>query len=167
MEDDFTFGASVWGADVSTPPPTLIAAPVLSREPSTAESLDDFDDFGTPEETIAASGDEADDDFGDFGDFGEAEQLGEIPSFDEDAFAGVQQEPIAGPSTQKTTIRPLQVKPLPPKEELQKQLDEALGHVWGEFDKSLYHDRPIRQVGGRNQMLITPERYLPSLQSTS
>ena len=102
MEDDLTFGTSIWGTDVSAPlpaPPTLIAAPTLSREPSTADSLDDFDDFGTPAETVAASGDEADDDFGDFGDFGEAEQLGEAPSFDDAAFAEVPFEPIAGPST--------------------------------------------------------------------
>lgn len=154
------FGASVWGSDISTPippPSTLIAAPVLSREPSTVESLDDFDDFGTPAETVATSGDEADDDFGDFGDFGEAEQMGEEVEFDEAAFAGIQQAPVAGPSN-PTPLRILEVQPLPPREELRKQLDELLGPLWGEFDKSLYTDQPIRQVGGRNQMLITPER---------
>lgn len=169
MEDDFTFGASVWGSAAPTsllPPPTFASPPTLSREPSTTDSFDDFDDFGTPAESMTPSAVEADDDFGDFGEFGDAEELGGETAFDEGGFGSLHQQPIAGPSSY-APIRPLQVDPLPSDEELRKELDERLGSLWGEHDKSLYTDQPIRQVGGRNQMLITPERYLPSLRSTS
>ena len=53
MDDDFTFGASVWGA------PEPIAAPLpILKPPSPAFGTandDDFDDFGSPPQTAATA----------------------------------------------------------------------------------------------------------------
>ena len=87
MDDDMTFGASVWGASgPATPvksesePGETDFAPAAASAPD--DSFDDFDDFG-PTET-AAGGTEAvdDDDFGDFGDFGDAATTEEVPPAD-------------------------------------------------------------------------------------
>lgn len=165
MEDDLALGASVWGSTDSpmpTPTPhlpqTLDAPPLISPAPSASESIDDFDDFGTPAETIAASGDEMDDEFGDFGDFGDAggqEGFGSTV-FDESAFVE-EPQPIAGPS--RGNIEPLRLIPYPPREELERQIDELLHPLWDDVTPDMTHDWPIRQVGGLNQILITPERY--------
>lgn len=160
MDDDFALGASVWdSSDLPTPPARPFQAPpLISPAPSTSESVDDFDDFGTPAETVAASGDEMDDDFGDFGDFGEAGSAGGFgtSTFDETAFVE-ELQPIAGPS--RRDIRPLQLVPFPPKEELEKQIEDLLHPLWDRVTPDMFHDQPIRQATGLNQILITPERY--------
>ncbi|TCD69859.1 hypothetical protein EIP91_005936 [Steccherinum ochraceum] len=163
MDDDLALGASVWGsADSPMPTPTprlpqtLEAPPLISPAPSASESIDDFDDFGTPAETIAASGDEMDDDFGDFGDFGDSggqEGFGST-TFDESAFVE-EPEPIAGPS--RGTIEPLRLVPYPPREELERQIEELLHPLWDDVTPEMTHDWPIRQAAGLNQILITPE----------
>ena len=161
MDDDFALGASVWGSsDLTTPPARPPQAPpLISPAPSNAESIDDFDDFSTPAETIAASGDEADDDFGDFGDFGDAEQVDGFATttFEEDAFVE-EPQPIAGPS--RGSVRPLQLIPYPSRQDLEKHVDDLLHPLWDDVSPDMLHDRPIRQAPGLNQILITPERYL-------
>ncbi|CAL1701177.1 unnamed protein product [Somion occarium] len=158
MDDDLSFGASVWGStDSPTATPTL---PPVLKPPSFSpalsspqDSVNDFDDFGTPAETIAASGDEGDDDFGDFEDFGEAVEAGpsSVPSFN-DAFLDEPRIPGASKDWQ-----PLRVKPMPSLEEIRQQMHELLGPLWPPADPSLFHDRELRQVGGLNQILISPE----------
>ncbi|KAH8094812.1 hypothetical protein BXZ70DRAFT_1033091 [Cristinia sonorae] len=160
MDEDFDIGASVWGSgDLSTPTARpLEAPPMISPAPSSvAESLDDFDDFGTPAETVAASGDEMDDDFGDFGDFGEAGQVDAFGSatFGEETTFVAEPEPIAGPS--RGEIHPLRLIPYPSRQELEEQIDELLHSLWDDVTPDMFHDRPIRQAAGLNQILITPE----------
>lgn len=154
MEDDISFGASVWGA------PTDFA-PVLSinRVPSTStdDGFDDFDDYRTPAETVVASGDEGDDDFGDFGDFGDAQTIGGVHSFVEEA-AFDEDVRIPGPSGAEW--EPLQLDPLPSRQELQQQVDEILGPLWATMDLSQLSDEQIREAEGLSQTLVTPERYL-------
>lgn len=150
MDDDFTFGASVWGSQNSPiPPPQPIQQSSSIASATTEESLDDFDDFGTPAETLAASDVGGDDDFGDFGDFGEIQEDG--PVFEEETFAS---QPVPGPSR---TVRPLRLHPLPSPEDLQKQIDDLLNPILPPHDPSLYHDRPLREEGGIASILITPE----------
>ena len=166
MDDDITFGASVWGApDDSAPIAPLAVKPptfAISPSPSTApDDFDDFDNFRTPAETTAGSGDEGgDDDFGDFGDFGESEPLPVTPgfstSFGEVTYA--EPESIGGPSIPRDW-RPLQLHPIPSREQLQEQVDNILGPMWMYDDTSYLTDEAIREVGGINQTLVTPERY--------
>ncbi|KAH9844086.1 uncharacterized protein C8Q71DRAFT_29473 [Rhodofomes roseus] len=153
MEED-PFGA-VWGTpDPSPLAPKPIAA-AFSSGPS-ADGFDDFDEFGTPAETIATSGTDGDDDFGDFGDFGEAQDLGEGPTFEEDVAFG-EEVRISGPSTYASDWEPLRLRPLPSRRELQEHVDHILAPLWASIDESQLTDEDIRQTGGLNQTLITPE----------
>ncbi|PCH41465.1 hypothetical protein WOLCODRAFT_137405 [Wolfiporia cocos MD-104 SS10] len=154
MDDDFSLGASVWGAPASPFAPAKPLAPAFSPiSPASADGFDDFDDFTTPAETIVASGDEAEDDFGDFGDFGEAAQG--APAFEDAAF-GDEDPRVPGPSS-GADWEPLRLDPLPPRQDLQDQVDEILGPLWATIDMSLLTDEDIRQVSGLNQTLVTPE----------
>ncbi|KAH9939979.1 hypothetical protein B0H21DRAFT_755373 [Amylocystis lapponica] len=152
MEDDIALGASVWGAP--TPSELVPALPVKRISSSSTDGFDDFDTFGTPAETLVASGDEADDDFGDFGDFGEAQHIGNVPTFGEDVGFG-EEVRIAGPSA--TDWEPLQLDPLPSRQELQEQIDEILGPLWGSMDLSQLTDEKIREAEGLSQTLVTSE----------
>ncbi|KAH9943304.1 uncharacterized protein BXZ73DRAFT_40438 [Epithele typhae] len=161
MDDDITFGASVWGAPDDVPPPLTLKPPTLAPSPGPSTAQDDFDDFDsfrTPAETIAGSGDEGeDDDFGDFGDFEETAQLPITPGFS--SFGEMQYsepESIAGPSM-SIDWKPLQVAPLPRRDELQEQVDDILGPLWAQDDTSSLTEEPIREVGGLNQTLVTPQ----------
>ena len=160
MDDDFALGASVWGSsDLPTPPTRpLQPPPQISPAPSQAESVDDFDDFGTPAETLSVSGDGTDDDFGEFGDFGEAEQNEGFGSaaFDDTSFVE-EPQPIAGPSR---NIEPLRLIPYPSRQDLEEQIENLLHPLWDNVSPDLFHDLPIRQTTGLNQILVTPERYL-------
>lgn len=156
MDDDLTFGASVWGEPepVSAPPIASKAAPAVVDE-FEATAFDDFDDFGEPE-AAAADGAKDDDDFGDFGDFGEADPsssmaFGDSVTFDEAS--------IAGPSSQNW--RPLLLDPFPSRPSLEAELEDTLGPVWNYEDiAAVTTDEPIREAEGVAQILTTPSRYV-------
>lgn len=164
MEDDLTFGTSVWGA----PEPSLLPPLVKPKPPSLPlhdgfisagdDEFDDFDDFG-PAETAAVQDIAADDDdFGDFGDFGE-----EVPATPAD-FSG---QPVAGPSTSRieTDWEPLDLDPLPDRRQLEQDINDILDPVWDDeqvVEQALTKDG-IRDVEGVNQILVTNERYDPLL----
>lgn len=157
MDDDLDLGTSVWG---TTERLSLSLSPPSFSEPSPAPSsaqdgFDDFEEFGTPAETVAASGDEGDDDFGDFGDFGEADEAQVATTFETETFedAMLTPRPLDGWS-------PLELDPLPSRNDLEVKLDRILGPLWSVDDPGALTDDPIRQVEGLNQTLVTPERYL-------
>ncbi|OBZ76818.1 hypothetical protein A0H81_03955 [Grifola frondosa] len=157
MDDDITFGASVWTVPDNLLP-TKQRTPSSSPALSTQDGFDDFDNFGTPAETLAASEDEADDDFGDFGDFGDDQGAPVTPGFtsgfNEDV--GYAEDVwISGPSK---GWRPLRLNPMPSTEDLQEQVDNILGPLWAHDNVSHLTDEEIRQVGGLNQTLVTAER---------
>ncbi|TFY51359.1 hypothetical protein EVG20_g11034, partial [Dentipellis fragilis] len=142
MDDDLTFGASVWAtpgaAPISLSPPPLV--PPLPTFPSPnldddapQDSFDDFDDFGAPPAPAPSGRDgDGDDDFGDFGDFGDAEDSGGAGAGGFAAFED--QSRIAGPSTAPIAShdwRPLRLDPFPPRAELEAQIDEILSPFWG------------------------------------
>ncbi|KAA1466755.1 hypothetical protein DENSPDRAFT_51671 [Dentipellis sp. KUC8613] len=167
MDDDLTFGASVWAtpgaAPISLSPPPLV--PPLPTFPSTdlddndapQDSFDDFDDFGAPPAPAPSGGD--DDDFGDFGDFGDAEASGGAGGF----AAFEDQSRIAGPSSVSQDWRPLRLDPFPPRAELEAQIDDILSPFWAHDDLAqVLSDDDIREVGGLSQILSTPERYRAS-----
>ncbi|KAI0082412.1 hypothetical protein K474DRAFT_1579855, partial [Panus rudis PR-1116 ss-1] len=160
MDDDLTFGTAVWGANDPTipspvttlQPPTFPPPPALT--PQDSLNNDDFDDFGTPAETVA--GDD-DDEFGDFGEFGETVEAGpsgSALSLNESAFQAEPQLVFAGLSRDWT---PLQIDLIPMREQIEEKVQELLGAILPKVDPNPYYDPPIRQVGGRNQVLITPE----------
>lgn len=149
MDDDFTFGASVWG----TPDP---AAPVVVKPPSPIPD-DDFDDFGSPPQAAQVTDD--DDDFGDFGDFGDAQEI--PPS---SGFSGF--EPVAGPSSYGDW-EPLKLAPMPGRPELEDDINTILGPLWGAQPISeVTTDDEIREREGINQILVTPERCVCCLPSS-
>lgn len=162
MEDDLDFGTSVWGTTerlaISLPPASFShPSPAPS---STQDGFDDFEEYGTPAETVAASGDEADDDFGDFGDFGEVAEVEDIPTFESDRF----EDTVLTPRSSRDW-HPLQLDPLPSEDNLRLQIDRILGSLWSGDDPGAFTDDPIRQVDGLNQTLVTPSRYLFSTSS--
>ena len=163
MDDDLDFGASVWSTNEPlsvVPPPPSFSDP--SPAPSSSvDGFDDFEDFGTPAETIAASGSEADDDFGDFGDFGDVAQGGSIPAFEEETF----QQDILTPRP-STGWQPLRLHPTSSRDELQEQVDEILGPLWAADNPAYFTDDPIRQVEGPSQTLVTAARYVAYLCAT-
>jgi len=173
MDDDFTFGVSVWGtsndptrlANITTSLSSL-ASPAPSPAPS-QDQLDDYDDFHTPPQTHNSSIAQ-EDDFGDFGDFGEVESLDGNKDFVHEADFGqdadfgdfgedtsFREEPIPGSS--QITWEPLRLTPLPSREELEKQINRILDPIWIRDISSLTTDEDIRQVEGISQILVTPE----------
>ncbi|KAF7352609.1 hypothetical protein MVEN_01226400 [Mycena venus] len=156
LDDDLTFGASVWGSSEPTLPP-----PAQSKffTPS-AVQMDDFDDdFGSPTETTnnaqPVGGEE--DDFGDFGDFGDAEEIPPGPDFNESDDFG-NELPVAGPSSFQTSWEPLNLDPMPNKLDLREQVDEILAPIWGGVDISQVTTKEgIREVEGIGQILMNPE----------
>ncbi|EPQ59107.1 hypothetical protein GLOTRDRAFT_54824 [Gloeophyllum trabeum ATCC 11539] len=160
MEDDL-FGTSIWGASTSSDP-VLQAPPkpdsdfsafgdstVRHEEPETG---DDFDDFGPPPES---AGEDQEDDFGDFGDFGDVQAVDSVGAFEEEVpFA---EEPRA-PLSVLDDWKPLQVDPIPSKEELEEQVDYILRPIWAHDDyREVFTDEDVRQAEGPSQILVSPE----------
>ncbi|KAF9006542.1 hypothetical protein BDQ17DRAFT_1351922 [Cyathus striatus] len=148
MDDDLTFGASVWGATDTTSTSTPIK-PLVSSGTFDDEPFDEFDNFGSPMQT---SQDDIDnDDFGDFGDFGEA-PVADSSSFDDGLGFG-----IAGPSQQREW-HALPVDPYPSGVELAEEIYDIMGPLWENEDiTTVTTDIPIREVEGINQILVTSE----------
>ena len=149
MDDDLTFGASVWGTSdpVHVLPPPTTSSLHIPEDPS-FDDTQFSDEFITPAESL--SGAEEDDDFGDFGDFGEAPAAGDN-GFDHADFGG----PIAGSSR----CRPLMLDPLPSRTVLQAQINEILGPQWADDTSDTLTNDGIREMEGISQVLVTPERY--------
>jgi hypothetical protein len=156
MDDDLTFGVSVWATPIDPHPPPPQPENVGNDSVSTfaavddGDSFDDFDDFGAPIQA-AASGDAEDDEFGDFG-----ESQGEVvEGFADDDF--VEEEQSAGPS--HATWEPLRLNPMPPRAELHKQVNALLEPIFGYGDMSqVTTDEDIREIEGIGQILTTPQR---------
>jgi hypothetical protein len=157
MDDDLTFGTSVWGkteaVDVNPLPPKASFS-ILTAYDDLHQNNDPFDDF---KELPESDADVADDDFGDFGDFDEAGIVNSNGFEDDIGFEA--EVPVAGPSSHKEW-HPLNLDPLPPRSELVKQVNEILEPIWGYGDASeILTDEEIREVEGISQVLVTPERY--------
>jgi hypothetical protein len=148
MDDDLTFSASVWAAST----PLDIASTSWATSPPKLDpaTLDDFDDFGPPDESNGEAIE--DDDFGDFGDFGEAHE-GESLALEEDVDFG--QLPLPGPSH----WQPLQLDPFPSRSSLENDINETLVPIWQYEDISdVTTDEDIREAEGISQILLTPDR---------
>lgn len=149
MDDDLTFGASVWAA--SEP---LNTNPIIKSDPLPPKFDDnifeDFDDFGTLDE--APGTDLKDDDFGDFGDA----DVGLTPAFSE---AVGFEEDLRIPGSSSQNWRPLQLDPFPSRPSLENELSETLGPLWNYEDISVVTtDEAIREVEGSAQILISQSR---------
>ncbi|KAF8165500.1 hypothetical protein B0H34DRAFT_689394 [Crassisporium funariophilum] len=165
MDDDLTFGASVWGATEpsavasTSKPPASLSLPTFEDT-----TFDDFDDFGAPGES--AQEDAGDDDFGDFGDFGEAD-AGSSIAFGEGA-SFVEDDRIPGPSS-LPHWRALQLDPFPSRPSLESEINDILAPLWRYEDISqVTTDEGIREVEGAAQILVTPsgrEMYKMLLQT--
>ncbi|PPQ77417.1 hypothetical protein CVT25_010999 [Psilocybe cyanescens] len=150
MDDDLTFGASVWAASEPTDsilihksePPSLVSDFVDT-------TFDEFDEFGAPENTTEK--DLKEDDFGDFGDF-ENVDAGSSSAFGDVGFEA--DVPIAGPSSR--IWHPLQLDHSPSRSSLESQIDETLGPIWNNEDITTFtSDEGIREAEGVSQILCT------------
>jgi hypothetical protein len=161
MDDDLTFGASVWGAD---PSPTPLAAEMPRMDDAeSSESNDDFDDFGTPAESVQKDLDE--DGFGDFGDFGDTEETPSAMEFGGDSFD--EEIPIAGPSSY-SDWHPLRLDPMPSRSDLEESINDLLDPLWAEDNiAEATTSDPIREKQGLDQILVLPERHVGSLHPCS
>lgn len=162
MDDDFNFGASVWASGASEEPEPL-AGPSSKSNISTFSSFetedafvdtDDVGDFEFGSHIQSSASIPEDDDFGDFGDFGDAVEgdsfAQETVLLDDHSFST---------STQDWTA--LRLNPLPSTSSLRKGIGDLLDSIWDTSDALQYlRDENIRQVGGLNQILVTPERYV-------
>ncbi len=162
MDDDITFGVSVWGS--SAPVSILQDKPFDDRAPSTIDPFhsqpvddhfDDFDDFGPPAQDLASSTD--DDDFGDFGDFDTTETIPSGDSFGDELGFAVDAS-IAGPSSY-TNWEPLRLDPAPSRSHLVQDIDDILGPLWPTSIAEVTTDDPIREMEGISQILVTSERF--------
>ncbi|EEB92764.1 hypothetical protein MPER_08680 [Moniliophthora perniciosa FA553] len=159
MEDDLTFGASVWG---STEPANLFPAKQSSSTilpspsasaPQTDDDFDDFDDFGSAAEAPQSA---VDDD--DFGDFGDADEMATPADFTSPGYPS--EIPIAGPS--RAGWEALRLNPFPSRDDLVEQINDILDAVWSGIPVSQYlTDDGIRDVEGVNQILQTNESLHP------
>ncbi|KAJ7068465.1 hypothetical protein C8F01DRAFT_1208020 [Mycena amicta] len=139
MDDDFTFGSSVWGSsDPVLPPLSQSFAPPQPQ-------FDDFDDFGSPTESAPAKTEDEDDDFGDFGDFGDAD----APPDTAFGVAFADTPPVV------TGWEPLKLVPMPDKDELREQIEGILAPIWRHGDVTT--NDGIREVEGISQILVSPE----------
>ncbi|KAJ3822508.1 hypothetical protein F5880DRAFT_1624185 [Lentinula raphanica] len=163
MDDDLTFGASVWGADEPSPlpRPTTLTHSTISLDddfistPNADDSFDDFDDFGPTETPSGQDIAEDDEDFGDFGDFGDAtEDIAVTP-------AVFPETPVAGPSTSRTSTdwQPLVLDPFPDRQQLEQDIDEILEPIWDDEEtlEQVFTKDGIRDIEGVNQILVTNE----------
>lgn len=161
MDDDFNFGASIWASN--TPPTSESLASSSSKPAFSAfptETEDAFEDgnfeFSTPLQASTFAG--ADDGFDDFGDFGDVVEGDAIETFDQesttsdgDAFA---------PAGRTTDWNALCLDPLPSSSSLKQGIGDLMEPFWDTREASQFlRDENIRQVGGLNQVLVTPERY--------
>jgi hypothetical protein len=145
MDDDLTFGASVWGTgatsdDVLPIKPSISLSAIPPSAPESEFEFDDFEDFNTaPTSAIEAS-----DDFGDF------EEFGEKTRFDRQGF-------LSEPPAHDWHV--LRLDPLPGTPELEKEIHSILEPIWADESISeVTTDDPIREVEGIAQILVMPER---------
>ena len=148
MDDDFTFGASIWASNepVSALPP---------QKPSSAPGRqfgddDGFDDFSDPvDATQASAGDD------EFGDFGEADVTGPSGFRDDPGF----EEDVRIAASSSSDWHALNLDPLPSRQDLDEQLQTILGPIWGYEDlANILKSDGIREVEGINQILVDSER---------
>ncbi|KAF7301842.1 hypothetical protein MIND_00750000 [Mycena indigotica] len=142
MDDDLTFGSSVWGS----PDPVL---PPLSQSFSApAPQFDDFDDDFGDSAPVDTTNTGEDDDFGDFGDFGEADG---VP----DTSFGVALQDTVLPLAIAAAWEPLKLDPMPDKDDLREQVDTILAPIWRYGDVTT--NEGIREVEGISQILVSPQ----------
>jgi hypothetical protein len=164
--DDFTFDdASVWGtssAQDPKPPQEPLAGSSSSTFTSPSQNRndtfgdDDFD-FGAPSQNfIPITEDE--DDFGDFGDFGDADADSNATAFaDDEPSAFTSQDFDNSPIYNEWEA--LRLDPMPPGPALRSGIGDILRPFWDKFGSNQFlTDEDIRQVGGTNQILVSPER---------
>ena len=154
MDDDISFGTSVWGAP-DDPISPIPASETAFSPAQNSHGFADFDDFAAP--VTASSSAEPDDEFGDFGDFGDVQIIDAQGGFDEQVSF---EDPSLIPGPSFTDWQPLQLNPLPTREEIQEQVHQILAPLWINDDLSQLTDEDIRQVEGLNQTLVSSERYL-------
>lgn len=153
MEDDLTFGASVWGSSVipDTLSPTKPSISLSTAMPPSApesdfddSGFDDFEDFNT----APTSAVEGNDDFGDFEEYGD----------DATVTTGFETQVLLD-GLAPQDWHALRLDPLPERSELEAEIQEILRPIWADEDISqVTTDEPIREVEGIAQILITPER---------
>ncbi|KAL5530118.1 hypothetical protein ACEPAF_6375 [Sanghuangporus sanghuang] len=157
--DDFDFGASIWASSsskISSSEPSAPSFPPSSQSnvkfQEDAFADDDFE-FSAPIQPSDSAGE--DNDFGDFGNFGDAieGEIGEgfarpVPFPDEGAFT----------PQDSSDWDALRLRPLPSNKVLKAQIEDILEPLSNDADASEFlTDDDIRQVGGLNQILVTPE----------
>lgn len=154
MDDDLTFGASVWAASEPTDSATILKSEPLLVSDFDDTTFDDFDEFGEPEDTTGK--DLRDDDFGDFGDF-ENVGAGSSTTFGDVGFEA--DVPVAGPSSR--LWRPLYLDSSLSRSGLESQIGETLGPIWNNEDLVAFTtDESIREAEGISQILCTSSRYV-------
>ncbi|EKM80025.1 hypothetical protein AGABI1DRAFT_113255 [Agaricus bisporus var. burnettii JB137-S8] len=151
MEDDLTFGASVWGSNPTptsvsdTKPPISLSTTVLPAPGSEFgdSSFEDFEDFNTAPTSAVDGGD----DFGDFEDF--EGTIDVAANFDDHAFSS---------DMPPQEWHALRLDPLPERAQLAEEIQSILSIIWADEDISrVTTDDPIREAEGIAQILTTPE----------
>ncbi|KAF9268173.1 hypothetical protein L218DRAFT_954550 [Marasmius fiardii PR-910] len=156
MDDDLTFGTSIWGTSEpvdllgsTTKPSQLQPLENTTSQPTDGDDFDDFDDFGSPAENGQAPVD--DDDFGDFGDADESTQ-----AVDFTGGGGYPKAPIA--SSSRIGWEPLRLDPFPDHQVLTDEINAILEPIWSNNDLSQHTTKEgIRDVEGVKQILVTNE----------
>ncbi|KIY49409.1 hypothetical protein FISHEDRAFT_41732 [Fistulina hepatica ATCC 64428] len=138
MDDDLTFGSSVWDT------PTSQSEKAFSALNEPTNEFGDLGDFAPAQEDTAGDND-------DFGDFDDAEQ---VDAFDPVLAASQSYWAAPGPSS----WTPLRLHPMPPQSELAEQVNAVLEPMWNDYDISASATQEaIREAPGMNQILASSE----------
>ncbi|KAG6868168.1 hypothetical protein C0993_006836 [Termitomyces sp. T159_Od127] len=148
MDDDFTFGASVWASN--DPVKALPTQKSFSAPKPQFGNDDRFDDFCSPVDVIRAGA--GDDDFGDFG-----EAATTCSSGFEDDVGFEEDVQIAGPPS-VSDWHTLKLDPSSSTEGMNEELQSILSPLWGyENLTNILTSDGIREVEGVNQILMDSE----------
>jgi hypothetical protein len=155
MEDDLTFGASVWGNNPTLTSASLAKPPIslsttILQAPGSEEfgdsSFEDFEEFNTAPTSVVDGAD----DFGDFEEFGEAADV--TANFSDHTFSS---------DVPLQEWHALRLDPLPERARLAEEIQNILNIIWVDENISrVTTDDPIREAEGIAQILTTPERWV-------
>ncbi|KAH8118619.1 hypothetical protein DFH11DRAFT_1686730 [Phellopilus nigrolimitatus] len=167
MDDDLGFGTDIWATPSSetatsklketSPQQTLRGStppPQTEIEFHDDAFADDIFESGAPIQASTLQTD--DDEFGDFGDFGDAVEGESSSGFGQSTTFGDGEVFFATQATADWDV--LRLDPFPSTSTLKTGIGDALKPLWDTINPSQFlTDEDIRQVGGLNQILVTPE----------
>lgn len=155
MDDDLSFGTSIWASSNEPPvkPSENISSSSSITEPTSPDpQFHDFDDFASTAEFPTN-----DEDFGDFGDFGDPDTSMEVSQFEEAVEFSQEKEEAGEPYSPPWSL--LHIDHPASSKDIKSQVTDLLQPLWWDTGMEICtSNEDIRQVEGVGQILSTMER---------